>query len=283
MRPWRGVMSIRTRLVALLLALALGPMLALGGYTLYSLDTLGQQVGSKAHEALLAAQHARLQSKVSDAVVIYGRQTQALEHLVRDQARAAERALAAPGARRTPRYTSDFDAGRVPTQQMARYGKFLQDGRSEPIATSLDHSAIFLVAGASKQQHTADAARLADLTPTYARLSELGDLGVLWHYTSLASGIHSVYPGHGGYPADFDPRQRPWYLEAVEKRGPVWSIPFVDVTTRRVVSSVSQAIRSPDGRIVGVTGIDVSVPQIFNGRVPSTAAQRATPGMPRLP
>jgi HAMP domain-containing protein len=110
-----------------------------------------------------------------------------------------------------------------------------------------------------------DALRLASLTPVYARLSRLDEIGVLWHYTSLENGLHSAYPGHGGYPETFDPRTRPWYREAISKEGPIWSVPFVDVATRQVVSSVAQAIRDPQGRLVGVTSIDVSVPRIFNG------------------
>ena len=30
----------------------------------------------------------------------------------------------------------------------------------------------------------------------------------------LEQGVHLGYPGKGGYDADFDPRQRPWYLHA---------------------------------------------------------------------
>ena len=133
------------------------------------------------------------------------------------------------------------------------------------MSVSHDLVALHLAPGVSRDHIVGQAARLSKLAPGYARLSKLGDLGVLWHYTSLENGLHSAYPGHGGYPDTFDPRQRPWYGEAMEKEGPIWSVPFVDVATRTVVSSVAQAIRSPEGRIIGVTGIDVSVPSIFHG------------------
>ena len=100
---------------------------------------------------------------------------------------------------------------------------------------------------------------------TTEAIDALDEIGVLWHYTSLENGLHSAYPGHGGYPESFDPRTRPWYREAISKQGPIWSVPFVDVATRQVVSSVAQAIRNPQGQLVGVTGIDVSVPRIFHG------------------
>ena len=121
-------MSIRIRLLVLLLALALLPMALLGGYTLRSLDALGQRVGAEAREALLAGELARLRAKVADAVVIYGRQTVALEHLVSDQAMLAEAALAAPGGAGALHYGSDFDAGRVPTTRSGVHQRLVEGG-----------------------------------------------------------------------------------------------------------------------------------------------------------
>ncbi len=258
-------MSIRTRLLVLLLALALLPMALLGGYTLRSLDALGERVGEEAREALLDGELARLRTKVADAVVIYGRQTEALEHLLGDQAISAEAALAAPGGTRALHYASEFDAGRVPTARSAVHRRLVEDGEPEPMKVSFDSVVLHVAPGVSRDAVATQASQLAELAPAYARLSKQGELGGLWHYTSLASGLHSAYPGHGGYPEAFDPRIRPWYKEALEKEGPIWSLPFVDVATRSIVSSVAQAIRGPRGEIVGVTGIDVSVPRIFHG------------------
>jgi len=258
-------MSIRARLLLLLLALALLPMALLGGFTLRSLDDLGEQIGSETHEALLAGALAHLRSKVADAVVIYGRQTEALEHVVGDQARLAEAALAAPAGAGALHFARDFDAGRVPTTPSELHQRLLEAGGAKPIDVSFSAVALHLAPGTFRDGVTADASRLSSLVPAYARLAELDDLGVLWHYTSLESGLHSAYPGHGGYPETFDPRVRPWYREAMEKDGAIWSLPFVDVATRTVVSSVAQAIHGPGGEIVGVTGIDVSVPRIFHG------------------
>ena len=258
-------MSIRTRLLVLLLTLALLPMALLGSYTLRSLDSLGHQVGAEARTALLAGELARLRTKVADAVLIYGRQTEALEHLVSDQALLAEAAMRAPSAAIDRHYADDFDAGRIATTRSAIHQRLGDAGPAEPIAVSFDVVSLHVAPGTARAAVAADAGRLAGLAPAYARLSQLGAFGVLWHYTSLENGLHSAFPGHGGYPASFDARERPWYREAIAKEGPIWSVPFVDVATRTVVSSVAQAVRAPGGEIVGVTGIDVSVPRIFNG------------------
>jgi len=241
------------------------PMALLGGYTLRSLAALGEQVGAEAREALLAGELARLRTKVADAVVIYGRQTEALEYLVSDQALLAEAALAAPGGVSVLHYASDFDAGLIPTTHSEDHQRLVEDGEPEPLAVSRTSVALHVAPGIRRESVEGAASRLAGLAAGYARLARLDGLGMLWHYTSLESGLHSAYPGHGGYPEAFDSRKRPWYREALAKGGPIWSVPFVDVATRRVVSSVAQAIRGPDGEVVGVTGIDVSVPRIFHG------------------
>ncbi len=118
--------------------------------------------------------------------------------------------------------------------------------------------------GARRAERAADMTRLAMLLPTYARLHDIPSARTIWHYTSLEDGVHSVWPAHGGYPEAYDPRQRSWYREAMAADGPVISLPLVDVSTRRVVTSVSQKVRGPGGDVVGVTGIDVSVPGIFD-------------------
>ena len=240
-------------------------MALLGGYSMRSLAALGERVGAEARETLLAGELTRLRSKVADAVVIYGRQTEALEHLVSDQAMLAEAALAAPGGARALHYASDFDAGRIPTIRSEIHQRLVEGGAPEPMAVSFASVALHLAPDVSPESIAGEESQLAGLAAGYARLAKLDGLGVLWHYTSLQSGLHSAYPGHGGYPEAFDPRERPWYREALAKQGPIWSLPFVDVATRTVVSSVAQAIRGPNGEIAGVTGIDVSVPRIFHG------------------
>lgn len=259
-------MSTRTRLLVLLLALSLGPMALLGLKTLRSLGALGQRVGSESREALLEAELTRLRQKVADAVVLYGRQSDALEHLIEDQVAAAEAALATGSHDQEWFGASDFDAGVVPTRESEKHRRIGAGGALEAIDVSLDEVAIHFAPDASRSSGAEDASRLATLVPTYAKLSDLGEFGVLWHYTSLETGLHSAYPGHGGYPREYDARKRGWYREAMSKPGQaIWSDPFVDVATRSVVTSIAHTIRGSDGKIVGVTGIDVSVPGIFQG------------------
>ena len=64
-------------------------------------------------------------------------------------------------------------------------------------------------------------------------------------------------------PADFDPRTRPWYKDAVAKPNEVIiTDPYIDVVTKDTLVTVSKAVKSSKGEIVGAVGIDLSMAKI---------------------
>jgi len=68
-----------------------------------------------------------------------------------------------------------------------------------------------------------------------------------------------VYPP-AELPADFDPTSRGWYSQAVNSDAPVWTEPYVDTATKKIVVSVAKAVKDPaTNQIVGVVGIDISL------------------------
>lgn len=61
-------------------------------------------------------------------------------------------------------------------------------------------------------------------------------------------------------PADFDPRGRPWYEDAVASQGEViWTDPYVDIDTEELIITVARTIETPQGNLGGVQGIDLSL------------------------
>jgi len=62
----------------------------------------------------------------------------------------------------------------------------------------------------------------------------------------MESGVHVSFPGHGGYPAGYDPRERAWYRNAVND-ATFWSPPYVDATTGLLTMTASRAVRGADG------------------------------------
>jgi sigma-B regulation protein RsbU (phosphoserine phosphatase) len=87
--------------------------------------------------------------------------------------------------------------------------------------------------------------------------------------------VHISFPGHGGYPAEYDPRQRPWYVDATDEIR--WTLPMVDASTGQVVMTASKQLRYPDGSRAGVAAMDVLLTEVLRIEAlrPVTTAMRS--------
>jgi phosphoserine phosphatase RsbU/P len=85
------------------------------------------------------------------------------------------------------------------------------------------------------------------------------DSNILQTYIGTASGIIRIYPWRDGIPADYDPRQRVWYQNAMASGKTSWTDLFLDPGTGIIKVSCSEPVYGPDGTIVAVVGTDVSL------------------------
>ena len=60
----------------------------------------------------------------------------------------------------------------------------------------------------------------------------------------------------------YDPRTRPWYRSAVERRGRAWTEPYIFFTTHKPGITLASAIIGKDGAVESVLGIDVEMSEI---------------------
>lgn len=63
-------------------------------------------------------------------------------------------------------------------------------------------------------------------------------------------------------PADFDPRQRPWYIQALnlpDERLEGITTPYLDAGTERPVVTFFRKVMGPDGSLTGILGVDIDV------------------------
>lgn len=88
----------------------------------------------------------------------------------------------------------------------------------------------------------------------------LGEQGVplVWSYVALAEGVHTSYPGHGGYPEAYDPRVRSWYRQTAGKPGVHWGAPYPDVNGLGLILPCTTSLFAPDGRLLGVAGVELT-------------------------
>jgi hypothetical protein len=94
---------------------------------------------------------------------------------------------------------------------------------------------------------------------------------LVWAMVGLEQGIHMGYPGKAGYTADFDPRERPWYLHASQKdasgalsTGPKWTAPYSDALGMGLMLSCVMGIYEPGGEFLGVAGVDVALERVIS-------------------
>jgi HD-GYP domain-containing protein (c-di-GMP phosphodiesterase class II) len=222
-------MSIRAKLLVLLLLIALIPLLVSAAFFLHTTNEVGEVVIEHSRQTMTEREFAYLEEKVGDTAKILRNHFGLLGHLIRDQARTAELQIAA---------------------------------EVEPIP--LQRSVFHVAPGVDSAKLGPDAARLSAMVPEYAGLQAVSGGNSIRHYTSLASGVHNAYPKHGGYPESFDPRERLWYQAALTADDVVWSLPYVDAPTGKLVTTVSAPVHRPDGTHAGVTAIDVSVRELFS-------------------
>ncbi len=85
-----------------------------------------------------------------------------------------------------------------------------------------------------------------------------------WAYVKLP--WNPGYPGQ--LPSDYDPRKRPWYLAAVEKKDIVVTSPYPFVTKDNSVTNsgitIAIPVYQPGGKLAGVIGIDCSLAMLGN-------------------
>jgi sigma-B regulation protein RsbU (phosphoserine phosphatase) len=261
-------MKIRWKLMILLLAIALAPLVIASALHRASMRRLGSRLASDSRQILTESARRRLQLRVHNYAKLLHRDQQLVEMALNLQAQAVEHKLAQPPPE-SPRlfFAEDIDKGtRLPPGMVQTEDHFrLQaDGARRPMPVSYDQQACFLAAGADKAAAADDMARLAAMPEVYRYAHESIGRLTHWQYTALESGVHMSYPAHGGYPPDYDPRQRAWYIDAKRSNRLRWQPPMPDATSRMGMLTVSMPVRSAAGKVVGVTGIDVPVSKVFS-------------------
>ena len=80
---------------------------------------------------------------------------------------------------------------------------------------------------------------------------------VVWSYVAVEEGIMVGLPGGPDtYPADYDPRTRPWYETAKANPGPRWDTVDVDESGQGLTVTCSMALHDDAGAFLGVAAVD---------------------------
>lgn len=260
-----------SKLLILLLAVALVPLACLNLIDLYLARNLAASLAGHGSAALMDAAGRDLKQAVENYARTVHRESQVLELALRNQAREVEARLAQPAPRvREVYFSEDYDRReRIPNRLIpsVKHSKSDAAGRRFPGLISLEHVDVQSPPEVDRNSHAGDIARLASMAPVYQEIWAAYSDMLVGMMTALEGGLMSGYPGIGGYPAEYDARNRPWYIQAKEKRRLAWNAPYVDALSGVVVGSLSMPVHGPDGSFAGVTAMDVCNIQGF--RAPS--------------
>jgi eukaryotic-like serine/threonine-protein kinase len=107
-----------------------------------------------------------------------------------------------------------------------------------------------------KSHHTAIA---ADDHKTAMSVIKDEGLPLVWTYVGLEEGIFAEYPGKTGYPPDFDPRKRPWYVSTLKNDDICWMPPYIDVGGRGVLLPCTSKLYDKNGKFLGVAAVEMTL------------------------
>ncbi|MBW6391410.1 methyl-accepting chemotaxis protein [Billgrantia antri] len=85
--------------------------------------------------------------------------------------------------------------------------------------------------------------------------------GFMSTYLAYPQDGRGIFSDGWNPPSDYDPRQRPWYLQAVEAGGTIVTEPYVDANTGGLIVTIATPFHV-DGRLVAVGGGDVPIDTI---------------------
>jgi sigma-B regulation protein RsbU (phosphoserine phosphatase) len=262
-------MRIGTKLLILLLVIALGPLIAVSQLQRRATARLGDELATQVRRTLADDAELQLEQLVDDYGVILRLDREIIELALRAQARQVEKCLAADPPQERPRvyFSRDFDLGGTASLDMVLSPRhFTAPGGAEatPLPVTYSEQVFQLAPGVKLEDVADDVARLTAMVPTYRFLTEKHADLFYWNFTSLENGVHSSYPGHGGSPAEYDPRKLPWYEQARQADDLTWTGPTVDASSHRVLMTAALRVRRPDGSFAGVTAIDVPLNDLLD-------------------
>ncbi len=259
-------MKIRTKILILLLAIALIPLLLSTLFQSYSALQLSRKLASDTRQQLLDNAYTLLQTLVDEYGQILKRDQAQVLLALNLQAREVERLLAGITEQGPQVYFStDFERPQSAppgTELSTKHFRPGSNGEIEPIPVNYQEQVIFLPTGVAHSRVAGILRKLASMPDVYRLVHDIRPDLFLWQYTALEQGIHSSYPGKGGYPAEYDPREREWYRAAKAENRPISRV-ITDLSTRTLILTMAMPVRSPDGLFTGVTAIDVVYQWLF--------------------
>ena len=258
-------MKLRWKFFLILLIFSLVPLGIVTVITVKGISRLGDLIAADVRQNLTPLASSVLKLTTEDSAAILEVHKRTFELALVGLAHEAETALAEePPAKMKVYFGSDFDRPSTAPPDAGPHPGYMResgDGRLENDIVSFKHPVVLIAPGVSVRDVAEDIDRLSLLTEFYSEISVRTGPALHWVYVCTASGVHVSFPGHGGFPDGYDPRRRPWYVDAADEIR--WTMPYVDAVSGQVIMTVSKKLRHEDGSPAGVAGMDVLLTEVL--------------------
>ncbi|NNK94608.1 MAG: SpoIIE family protein phosphatase [Desulfobacterales bacterium] len=262
-------MKLKWKFFIVLLVTSLVPMVTVTFFSHRASKELGESISAQTKQALTETVRRAIVSDTENYAMITGRAKSSLELALRLLISEAEKILARPPPKPVTIYfAEDFENPASAPEDVAPsslHMKIMEDGKLTPKLISKSYPNFFVPPTVDRTEIRDDIIRFAGLSPALKAIAAEFGPTLFWIYASLESGVHLSFPGHGGYPDGYDPRLRPWYIQArnTEEGQVVWGPPMADATTKQLTFTVSGSFSKLDGSFAGVAAIDVLIPHVL--------------------
>ncbi|MFK7789059.1 MAG: SpoIIE family protein phosphatase [Phycisphaeraceae bacterium] len=272
-------MSLRKKVMLVLLVAAVLPMLAVRAVQAVSIYRLQGQVAEQMREQLNDQAQADMQRAVEGYASSLDQVGRLGQSLLKNQASEAESRLVGPAPRERASMPSvqEFAAfeqssdGPFAIKSSLRHAVVTDDGELQPLNISYDTQVYLSFEDQVSNDSWQDLQKLASMTQVYREINDQVGQTILWQYTTLDSGMHFSYPAKSVFPEDYNPKEQEWYERATKARAAVTSQPYVDAATGQLVITFAQPVMSRGRKLAGVTAIDLRVSELLNPEALNTA------------
>lgn len=260
-------MKLRWKIFIILLVASLVPMAVVTLFSQKASKELGKSLSAQTQQTLFEEVRREIVSATENYAMITGEAGTSLNFALQLLTLEAGIALSLPLSQPGKVYfAEDFENAATAPDDLAPspiHMKIMEDGHHASKLISTNYPNFFVPSTVDRAAVQDDITRFTTLSAKLKEIAGKLDHRLFWIFASLESGVHISFPGHGGYPEDYDARLQPWYLQARERGGFSWGQPLVDATTNQLILTASAPFSKPDGSFAGVAGVDVLIPNIL--------------------
>ena len=247
-------LAIRWKFLAVMIAIAIVPLLISAWLEIRSVSRLGEELAAESGRTINERSRQSLQRSLHQLVESLNREASTVELLARLHAEKAIQALSEDLQKPSPPLAVSW-AQEFSTEHANDH--YSISGSKEVLAINRQSPSLFVAPNANSEDVVNDAHRLMQLTSFYTLIDRShGDL-YHWQYIALENGLVATFPGHGNYPQDFDARQRAWYEAQKSRQELLWSPLHTDVSTGIAMINITMPLLSADGTFLGASGMDL--------------------------